>query len=125
MSLLKKEQIVLKENIEDLKNTLSKFTQGRETLDKILKNHNRTFGRVRIGYKPFLKVKIVKNSFVHASSNHSHLTCHFCGTKGYISPSYPVKRNHFAKIKKKCGFLRTFQECQILTFMDPRKHGYQ
>ena len=50
---LKKEQIILKENIEDLKNTLSKFTQGRETLDKILKNQNRTFGRAGIGYKPF------------------------------------------------------------------------
>ena len=90
----------MKENIEDLKSTLSKFTQGRETFDKILKNQNYTFGRAGIGYKPFLKVKIVKNSFVHASSNHSHLTCHFCGTKVHISPLCPVKRNHFAKIKK-------------------------
>ena len=74
---LKNEQITLKENIEDLKTTLSKFTQGRETLDKILKNQNRTFGRAGIGYKPFSKVKTAKNDFVYASSNHSHLTCHF------------------------------------------------
>ena len=37
---------------------------------------------------------------MYASSNHSHPTCHFCGTKGHISPSYPVKTNPFAKIKK-------------------------
>ena len=37
---------------------------------------------------------------MHASSSHSHLTYHFCDTKGHISPSCPIKRNHFAKIKK-------------------------
>ena len=97
---LKKEQIVLKENIENLKNTLSKFTQCRETLDKILKNQNRTFGRAGIGYKSFSKVKTVKNGFVHASSNHSHLTCHFCDTKDHISPSCPIKRNTYIGTKK-------------------------
>ncbi|MGV7648669.1 hypothetical protein PJM23_29065, partial [Mycobacterium kansasii] len=40
--ILKNEKIVLNENIKDLKNVLSKFTQGKDTLDKILKSQNQT-----------------------------------------------------------------------------------
>ena len=42
--ILKNEKVVLNENIEDLKNILSKFTRGRDTLNKILKSQTQTFG---------------------------------------------------------------------------------
>ena len=91
---------MLNDNIEDLKNVLSKFTQGRDTLDKILKSQNQTFERVGIGYKPFSKEFFFKKTFVHASSNHSHLICHYYGRKGHISSSRPAKRNSFVRMKK-------------------------
>ena len=54
-----------KEEIKDLKNSLAKFTIGKNNLDIILEKQRCVFYKAKLGYKPEKQQKMYKNFIMH------------------------------------------------------------
>ena len=57
---------IFKEEIKDLKDSLAKFTLGKNNLDIILEKQRCVFDKAELGYKPKKQQKMYKNFFMHS-----------------------------------------------------------
>lgn len=72
----------LKIKIEDLYNTLAKFTSGSDNLNFLLGNPKRTYDKAGLGYHPKLHEKYFKRFFIPTNtSNSPFVKCFYCGKK--------------------------------------------
>lgn len=98
---LRLENDVLKNEVEDLKTSLSKFVQGKENLDILLGKQKCVFDKAGIGFNPTKKQKFYRNFFVKStSSSHSYTSCNYCGMNGHLSYSCPIRKNIWVGTKK-------------------------
>ncbi|KAL5179733.1 hypothetical protein HKD37_01G000988 [Glycine soja] len=83
-----------KEEIEDLKNALTKFTLGKNNLDIILGKQRCVFHKARLGYNPEYQQKMHKNFFASTQKASSPLlTCFYCGKKDHSASTCYIKKN--------------------------------
>ena len=67
-----------------MKNSLAKFSIGKNNLDVILGKQRCVFDKAGIGYKPEKQHKFYKNFFASTQKyNSPFLTCFYCGRKGH------------------------------------------
>ncbi|KHN15535.1 hypothetical protein glysoja_049826, partial [Glycine soja] len=70
--------------IKDLKNSLAKFSIGKNNLDVILGNQRCIFDKAGLRYKPEKQQKFYKNFFSSSQNyNSPFITCFYCGRKGH------------------------------------------
>ena len=92
---------VLQKEIDDLKNTLTKFTMGRDNLNLLLGKQGCHFKKAGIGYNPENQQKMYKNFFVPSSSSSSpFIKCYHCGKKGHSASTCNVRKNGVSSVKK-------------------------
>ena len=89
----------LKARINDLANSLEKFTNGKKNLDTLLGNQRLSFNKEGIGYgqndsKNFFKNICFRKSF----GNQPHATCFYCGQKGHTIQSCIYKKNQYCPL---------------------------
>lgn len=77
----------LKKNLEKLELTLTKFTKGRDMLDKILASQQGVYDKAGLGYKTTNK-KSYQNCFVKISTKS---TCIHCSRQGHVSYKCPFR----------------------------------
>ena len=83
-----------KEKIKDLKDSLAKFTLGKNNLDIILGKQRCVFDKAGLGYKPEKKQKMYKNLFASTQKTSSlFLTCFYCGKKGHSASTCYFRKN--------------------------------
>lgn len=97
---IKEENVGLTRKIEELESTLAKFTQGKETLDKMLGKQKLVLDKTGIGYSHSGKQKYYKNYFVKSMQNTSRMTCYYCCRKGHYSYACALKNNIYIGNKK-------------------------
>ncbi|XP_058219533.1 uncharacterized protein LOC131330063 [Rhododendron vialii] len=88
----------LEKQIDDLTNSLSKLTNGKESLDILLGKQMVSFHKAGIGYNPTQHKNLFGKDV--PPSSHSKLTCHYCGKIGHISPTCPMKGYSSSNAKK-------------------------
>lgn len=82
---LRLENDVLKNEVEDLKTSLSKFVQGKENLDMLLGKQRCVFDKAGIGFNPTKKQKFYQTLFVKStSSSYAYTTCNYCEMTGHL-----------------------------------------
>ena len=87
---------ILKDEVDDLKNSLWKATLGKENLDILLGKQKVSFFKAGCGYNPSKKKEFLKDLFLEKHA----FKCHYCNKEGHIAPSCPLKRNSFYSKKK-------------------------
>ena len=98
---LKNENTSLNEKILDLTKIFHKFTNGKKNFDLMLGGKKCVFDKGGIGYKPFLKIKYLKNYFVNTSSlNDSKYVCNYCNQNGHTSFSCSIKKDAYFGVKQ-------------------------
>ena len=82
------------EEIKNLKNSLAKFSIGKNNLDVILGNQRCIFDKAGIGYKPEKQQKFYKNFFSFSQKyNSPFITCFYCGRKGHGTSTCYFRKN--------------------------------
>nr|KYP66813.1 hypothetical protein KK1_013124 [Cajanus cajan] len=83
-----------KEEISNLRNTLAKFTNGRNNLDIILGKQKCMFDKTGLGYNPQKQQKKNKNFFVPTQvTSFPLITCFYCGKQGHNSSNCYIRKN--------------------------------
>jgi len=83
-----------KEEIKDLKNSLAKFTVGKNNPDIILGKQRCVFDKAGLGYRPDKQQKLYKSFFASTQKNSSpFLTCFYCGKKGHSASTCYFRKN--------------------------------
>ena len=84
LNVLEDENKALKIEVVSLNEILAKFTQGKESLDKLLKNQRSVLNRTGLGYKPETKQKVYADYFKKSSQQQNPANvCHYCNKKGH------------------------------------------
>jgi len=82
------------EEIKDLKNSLAKFSIGKNNLDIILGKQWRVFDKAGLGYKLDKQQKFYKNFFASTQKySYPFLTCFYYGKKGHGTSTCHFKKN--------------------------------
>ena len=77
-----------------MKNSLAKFTIGKNNLDIILGKQRCVFNKVGSGYRLDKQEKLYKNFFASTQKNSSpFLTCFYCGKKGHSASTCYFRKN--------------------------------
>ena len=91
----------LKRQVESLNSTLSKFVKGKETLDVILGSQRCVYDKAGIGYDPDNNQKTYQKFFRKPISSTLPFTkCNYCGKRGHVSSSCPMKRKSPLGVRK-------------------------
>lgn len=86
---------ILKIEIEDLQNTLAKFTMGRENLNIILANQKGTYNKAGLGYHPKNHEKLFRKFFrPNKTSSSPFVKCFYCGREGHTSSICNLRKNN-------------------------------
>lgn len=86
---------ILKIKIEDLQNTLAKFTKGRENLNIILGNQKGTYNKAALGYRPKNHAKLFRKFFrPNKTSSSPFVKCFYCGREGHTSSICNLRKNN-------------------------------
>jgi hypothetical protein len=86
---------ILKIEIEDLQNTLAKFTMGRENLNIILGNQKGTYNKAGLGYHPKNHEKLFRKFFrPNKTSSSPFVKCFYCGREGHTSSICNLRKNN-------------------------------
>ncbi|GAV82516.1 hypothetical protein CFOL_v3_25967 [Cephalotus follicularis] len=89
----------IKNEIEALKKTFSKFSNSSDKLDNLLELQRCVFDKAGLGYEEMKNVKHFKNFFV--KKNEPQICCNYCGRIGHISTSCIFRNNLcFGKTRK-------------------------
>jgi len=84
-----------KEEIKDLKDSLAKFTIGKNNLDIILENQRCVFDKAGLGYKLEKQQKMYKNFFASTQKiSFPFLTCFYYGKKGHSASTCYFRKNN-------------------------------
>ena len=89
---LAKENILLKEKVEDLTKTVYKFTLGKKNFDMLISKQRYVFDKQGLGFKPNLKQNFLKNHFVKAS-NSPLILCHYYNISGHTSLDWHIRKS--------------------------------
>ena len=77
-----------------MKNSLAKFSIGKNNLDIILGKQRCVFDKEGLGYKPDKQQKFYKNFFASTQKNSSRfLICFYCGKKGHGASTCYFRKN--------------------------------
>ena len=83
-----------KEEIEDLKIALAKFTLGKNNIDIIFGKQRCVFDEAELGYNPKNQQKMHKNFFVSTQKASSPLlTCFYCGKNDHSASTCYIRNN--------------------------------
>ena len=84
----------MKEEIEDLKIALAKFTLGKNILDIIFGKQRCVFYEARLGYNPENQQKMHKKFFASTQKASSPLlACFYCGKNDYSVSTCYIRKN--------------------------------
>lgn len=85
---------ILKNKIEDLQNTLGKFTMGRENLNIILGNQKGTYNKAGLVYHPKNHEKLFRKFFrPNKTSSSPFVKCFYYGREGHTSSICNIRNN--------------------------------
>lgn len=84
---------ILKSKNDDLLNTLSKFTKGRDNLNILLGNQTGTFGKAGLGYEPTLNEKSFTFPTRNKSTTSPFIKCFHCGRLGHTGSTCKIRNN--------------------------------
>ena len=95
--ILEKEK--LKDQVKDLTNSLTKFTNGKENLDKLLGVQRCVFDKAGLGYNQLDNQKEYKNFFKTYTPHDPTYLCSHCGRNTHDVQNCYYKNTCFAKRK--------------------------
>ncbi|KAM7481240.1 hypothetical protein LguiB_005823 [Lonicera macranthoides] len=93
------ENVKLKVQVDDLTNSLAKFTKGKDNLDKLLGMQRCVFDKAGLGYNQIDNQKDYKNFFKTYTPHNPTNLCSFCGRNTHSAHSCYYKEKNFAKNK--------------------------
>ena len=120
ISLEKVNEELLKKN-EWLLSSLSKFSCGQKAFEMILASQKCVFDKRGLGYKTSKNEKYFKNNFFKESTSESSSTiCIFCGRRGHISSTCPL-RNGSQKASTSKSKKTWVEKSKVTNYQGPKK----